>query len=336
MGTIAFRSGSTLVAGISRPVMNMRRGEKALQALGAVDVGGVSLRNPFMTASGTSGHDVELGSYMPLQKLGAVTAKSLFHEPWAGNPAPRVHVSESGMMNAVGLQGPGVTEWIQASLPKIESVGAAVVVSIWGRTVAEYVQAAEQLAGIEHRCIALEVNLSCPNLEGRSGIIAHDPSLAGQIISAVARVVRVPVWAKLSANTDRIVEVAVTVTDAGASALTLINTMLGMQIDVDSATYSLGNGGGGLSGPAIHPIAVRAVHDVRSALPEVSIVGVGGVASGADAVEMMMAGANAVQVGTATFARPDATWRIACEAAMIARSLGAHSWGDITSLVHKK
>jgi dihydroorotate dehydrogenase (NAD+) catalytic subunit len=144
------------------------------------------------------------------------------------------------------------------------------------------------------------------------------------------------VWAKLSANTDRIVEVAVTVTDAGASALTLINTMLGMQIDVDSATYSLGNGGGGLSGPAIHPIAVRAVHDVRSALPEVSIVGVGGVASGADAVEMMMAGANAVQVGTATFARPDATWRIACEAAMIARSRGARSWGDITSLVHKK
>jgi dihydroorotate dehydrogenase (NAD+) catalytic subunit len=316
--------------------MNIRRGEKALQALGGVHVGGVSLRNPFMTASGTSGHDVELGSYMPLQKLGAVTAKSLFHEQWAGNPAPRVHVSESGMMNAVGLQGPGVTAWVRDSLPKLESSGAAVVVSIWGRTVAEYVQAADQLAGVEDRCVALEVNLSCPNLEGRSGIIAHDPSLAGQIISSVSRATRLPVWAKLSANTDRIVEVAVTVTDAGATALTLINTMLGMQIDVETAEYSLGNGGGGLSGSAIHPIAVRAVHDVRSALPEISIVGVGGVASGKDAVEMMMAGANAVQVGTASFARPDATWRIACEAATIAASRGASTWADITSLVHKK
>ena len=316
--------------------MNIRRGEKALQALGGVHVGGVSLRNPFMTASGTSGHDVELGSYMPLQKLGAVTAKSLFHEQWAGNPAPRVHVSESGMMNAVGLQGPGVTAWVRDSLPKLESSGAAVVVSIWGRTVAEYVQAADQLAGVEDRCVALEVNLSCPNLEGRSGIIAHDPSLAGQIISSVSRATRLPVWAKLSANTDRIIEVAVTVTDAGATALTLINTMLGMQIDVETAEYSLGNGGGGLSGSAIHPIAVRAVHDVRSALPEISIVGVGGVASGKDAVEMMMAGANAVQVGTASFARPDATWRIACEAATIAASRGASTWADITSLVHKK
>jgi len=316
--------------------MNIRRGEKALQALGGVHVGGVSLRNPFMTASGTSGHDVELGSYMPLQKLGAVTAKSLFHEQWAGNPAPRVHVSESGMMNAVGLQGPGVTAWVRDSLPKLEASGVAVVVSIWGRTVAEYVQAAEQLAGVEDRCVALEVNLSCPNLEGRSGIIAHDPSLAGQIISSVSRATRLPVWAKLSANTDRIVEVAVTVTDAGATALTLINTMLGMQINVETAEYSLGNGGGGLSGSAIHPIAVRAVHDVRSALPEISIVGVGGVASGKDAVEMMMAGANAVQVGTASFARPDATWRIACEAATIAASRGARTWADITSLVHKK
>lgn len=317
-------------------MINMRRGARALEALGGVTVGGAHLQNPFMTASGTSGHDVELASYMPLHKLGAVTAKSLFHEVWVGNPSPRVHLAEAGMVNAVGLQGPGVTAWVRDSLPLLEQSRATSVVSIWGRTVAEYVQAAEQLRDAGQRVVALEVNLSCPNLEGRSGIIAHDPSLAGQIISSVARVAQVPVWAKLSANTDRIVEVATTVTDAGAASLTLINTMLGMQINVDDAKFSLGNGGGGLSGPAIRPIAVRAVHDVRSALPNVSIVGVGGIASGADAVEMMMAGANAVQVGTASFARPDATWRVACEAALIASKRGVQSWADITSLVHHK
>jgi dihydroorotate dehydrogenase (NAD+) catalytic subunit len=317
-------------------MMTMRRGERALEALGAVTIGDVCLQNPFMTASGTSGHDIELASFMPLHKLGAVVAKSLFHESWAGNPSPRVHLAQSGMINAVGLQGPGVAAWVRDSLPLLEHAHVTPIVSIWGRTVAEYVGAAEQLHSAGRRIAALEVNLSCPNLEGRSGIIAHDPSLSGNIISAVARVAQVPVWAKLSANTDRIVDVATTVSDAGASSLTLINTMLGMQINVHDATYSLGNGGGGLSGAAIHPIAVRAVHDVRSALPQVPIVGVGGISSGADAVEMMMAGANAVQVGTASFARPNATWRIACEAALIARSRGASSWTQITSLVHHK
>ena len=179
------------------------------------------------------------------------------------------------------------------------------------------------------------MNLSCPNLEGRSGIIAHDPTLASHIISAVNAVATVPVWAKLSANTDRIVEVATTVTDAGAHALTLVNTMLGMQIDVQTGRPTLGNGGGGLSGAAIHPIAVRAVHDVRIALPNSHIIGVGGISTGADAVEMMMAGANAVQVGTASFADPAATWRIAQEAALIAQKRGAASWEDILSLVHR-
>ncbi|MSZ54850.1 MAG: dihydroorotate dehydrogenase [Actinobacteria bacterium] len=313
----------------------MRRGASALEALGEVEVGGVVLANPFMTASGTSGHDVELGRYMPLHRLGAVVVKSLFHELWEGNPAPRVHVAQSGMMNAVGLQGPGVVSWCDTSLPLLEQQQVTVVASIWGRSVREYVLAAEQLQAVGNRVAAIEVNLSCPNLEGRSGIIAHDPSLAGEIVAAVSAIASVPVWAKLSANTDRIVQVATTVIDAGASSLTLINTMLGMQIDIGKRGYTLGNGGGGLSGPAIHPIAVRAVHDVRSALPEISIVGVGGIASGADAVEMMMAGANAVQVGTASFARPDATWRIACDAANIARQQGASTWSDIVNSVHR-
>ena len=316
-------------------MMNSRRAVAALRTLGAVSVGGVSLKIPFMTASGTAGHDVELNHYMPLHELGATVAKSLFHEEWAGNPSPRVHLARAGMLNAVGLQGPGVIAWLAESLPKLEAANATAIVSIWGRTVDEYSRAAEQLRTASHRIAAIEVNLSCPNLEGRSGIIAHDPSLAGQIISAVAARSDVPVWAKLSANTDRIVEVATTVTDAGALALTLVNTMLGMQIDVETGRPTLGNGGGGLSGPAIHPIAVRAVHDVRAALPSAQILGVGGISSGADAIEMMMAGANAVQVGTASFADPSATWRIAREAAMIAHKRGATSWSDITSLIHR-
>jgi dihydroorotate dehydrogenase (NAD+) catalytic subunit len=315
--------------------MNKRRGARYLEQMGGVVIGGVQFSNPFMTASGTSGKDIELGGYMPLDRLGAVVVKSLFHEPWDGNPSPRVHVASSGMMNAVGLQGPGVVAWVHESLPKLESVEATVVASIWGRSVHEYVLAAEQLVAAGNRIAAIEVNLSCPNLEGRSGIIAHDASLAGSIISAVCAQSRVPVWAKLSANTDRIVEVATTVSDAGASAVTLINTMLGMQIDVRTSQRTLGNGGGGLSGSAIHPIAVRAVNDVRLALPEISIIGVGGVASGADALEMMMAGANAVQIGTASFARPDATWRIACDAARKAHGLGAQSWSSIVNSVHR-
>lgn len=315
--------------------MRSRHAVAALRALGAVEVGGVSLKNPFMTASGTAGHDIELNSFMPLDQLGATVAKSLFHEPWPGNPAPRVHLARAGMLNAVGLQGPGVEAWLSDSLPKIEAIGATAIVSIWGRTVQEYTVAAEQIASASHRIAAVEVNLSCPNLEGRSGIIAHDTVLAGQIIAAVRSQLSVPVWAKLSANTDRIVDVATSVSDAGASALTLVNTMLGMQIDVTSGRPTLGNGGGGLSGSAIHPIAVRAVYDVRAALPGAHIIGVGGIASGADAVEMMMAGANAVQVGTASFAEPSATWRVAREAALIADKRGASSWSDLVSLVHQ-
>ncbi len=316
--------------------MSLRRGERALDALGGVTLGSAELRNPFMTASGTSGHDIELMPYMPLNKLGAVVVKSLFHESWPGNPAPRVHLAQSGMLNAVGLQGPGVHAWIKESLPRLENAKVPAVVSIWGRTIDEYVSAAKQLSSISSRLVALEVNLSCPNLEGRSGIIAHDPSLSGQIISHVSQVLNIPVWAKLSANTDRLVEVATTVVDAGASSLTLVNTMLGMQIDIATGAYSLGNGGGGLSGAAIHPIAVRAVHDVRQALPGVPIVGVGGISTGTDALEMMMAGATAIQVGTATFARPDALWRIACGAALRARSMGYTSWSDVTSLTHRR
>ena len=312
-----------------------RRGARILGDLGPVVVGGVELANPFMTASGTAGHDVELAAYMPLHKLGATTVKSLFHTAWEGNRAPRVHMASAGMMNAVGLQGPGVNAWIHDSLPKLHDHGVVVIASIWGRTLVEYVAAAEQLRAAGHQIAAIEVNLSCPNLEGRTGIIAHDEDLSAQIIAAVREVAMVPVWAKLSANTDRIVEIAQAVASAGADSLTVMNTMVGLQIDVASGRPTLGNGGGGLSGPAIHPIAVRAICDIRRAIPDIDIVGVGGIRSGSDAIEMMLAGANAVQVGTASFAEPRATWRIACEASLIAHHRGAKQWSDIASIAHE-
>lgn len=306
---------------------------KRWQSLGSVDVGGVTLSNPIMLASGTAGHGIELAPYMPLDALGAVVVKSLYHSEWPGNPSPRVHMTPSGMINAVGLQGPGVRSWLDNDLPRLISHDVTVIASIWGRSVADYAMAAEMLRDAPH-VAAVEVNLSCPNLEGRSSIFAHDPDLSAEVIAASLSCGR-PVWAKLSANTDRIIEIAGVVADAGASAVTLINTMLGMQITPTGAP-SLGNGGGGVSGPAIHPIAVRAVYDVSRAHPDLDVIGVGGVASGSDAIEMMMAGAKAVQVGTATFANPRAAHKILHQSARLLDRQGVSRWGDIVALAHRQ
>jgi dihydroorotate dehydrogenase (NAD+) catalytic subunit len=304
------------------------------RALGDVHVGGVTLKNPIMLASGTAGHGVELAPYMPLDALGALVVKSLYHEPWPGNPSPRVHLTPSGMINAVGLQGPGVRDWLTIDAPRLVEHDVTVIASIWGRSVSDYVKAAEMLREIPANVVAVEVNLSCPNLEGRSSIFAHDPSLSAEVIAA-SRVCGRPVWAKLSANTDRIVEIAGAVADAGASAVTLINTMLGMQI-TPNGKPSLGNGGGGVSGPAIHPIAVRAIYDVASAHPSLDIVGVGGVASGEDVIEMMMAGAKAVQVGTATFADPRSAHKILHHSARLLARQGVSRWSDIVAIAHRQ
>jgi len=266
-------------------------------------VGSVGLTAPVMTASGTAGHGDELAAYVDLSRLGAVVVKSLGAEPWAGNPAPRVHPTPSGMINSIGLQGPGVAAWRERELPAVLATGATVVASIWGRHVDDYAAAAAALAGCDPRVVAVEVNLSCPNLDGGSHLFAHDPVATAEAVDA-AGAAGLPRWAKLSANTDRVVEVAAAAAGAGAEAVTLINTLLGMAIDPLTRRPRLGGGGGGVSGPAIHPVAVRTVYDVHAALGDLPIVGVGGVASGEDAVELMLAGASAVQVGTATFADP--------------------------------
>ncbi len=320
-----------------RRILTRDRHRDEWESLGVVRLGGVEFRNPITTASGTAGHSDELGVYFPLSSLGAVVVKSLYHEPWAGNPAPRVRGTDAGMLNAVGLQGPGVTEWAAKDLPRLTASGSTVVASVWGRSVADYRRAAELLVPHVHHIAALEVNLSCPNLEGRSGIFAHDELLSREVISSVADVMKpteLPLWAKLSANTDRITAIAGAVQESGASAVTLINTLLGMHIDTNSRRPSLGAGGGGLSGAAIHPVAVRAVFDVRKAHPNLSIVGAGGVRTGDDAVELMMAGASLVQVGTATFANPRACHQVLLSAARRAKRLGFTSWTALVGAAH--
>ncbi len=298
----------------------------------SVQVGSVQLANPVMTASGTAGYGTELARYMDLASLGAIVTKSLSPFAWAGNPAPRVVGASAGMLNAVGLQNPGVSEWRQRELPRLARTGARVVASIWGRTVADYQEAAEALVGAG--LTALEVNVSCPNLEGRGQMFACDPAATAAAVSAAAAA-GVPLWAKLTPNVTDLVEIARAALDAGAEALTLINTVLGMSIDPITARPSLGVGGGGLSGPAIRPVAVRAIFDVRSALGNVPIVGVGGVAKGPHAAELMAAGACAVQVGTASFYDPRAPLRVLDELRQWLECHSVSAAAELTGRAHR-
>lgn len=293
-----------------------------------VRVGSIELRNPIMTASGTAGYGSELAPYFDLASIGAVVTKSIAAYEWAGNPAPRVHPTPQGMINAVGLQGPGLRHWLDHELPALKRCGATVVCSIWGRSVDDYRAAAELLAAAPPEVVAVEVNLSCPNLESRGSIFAHDAALSAEVMTATEGCGR-PRWAKLSPNTDRLVDVAAAVADVGAEAVTLVNTLLGLVVDPTTWRPALGNGGGGVSGRAIHPMAVRAVHDVRQALPHLPIVGVGGVASGWDAAELMIVGAQAVQVGTASFADPRACVRVRDELAELLTQRGIHRAIDL-------
>lgn len=308
---------------------------------GAVDlttaVGSVTLPNPVMTASGTAGHGAELAPYVDLGSLGAVVVKSLSAVAWAGNPPLRVHETTAGMINSVGLQGPGVEAWLEHDLPALEAAGARVVASIWGRSAAEYEAAAALLADAPASVVAVEVNLSCPNTEAARDLFAHSESATTDAMAATAACGR-PRWAKLSPNVTDVVAIAAAAHGAGASAVTLINTVMGMSIDPDTGAYRLGSGprGGGLSGPAIHPIAVRAVHDVHAALPTLPIVGVGGVATGRDAAELILAGACAVQVGTATFADPRAPARVLSELQAWAARAGRNTIAEHVGTAHEE
>ncbi len=304
---------------------------------GSVDmtatVGSVRLKSPVMTASGTSGYGSELGAYMDLDRLGAVVVKSMAVFEWPGNPAPRVCAGPASMINSVGLQGDGIRRWLDRELPQLVEHGATVVASIWGRTPADFEKAAIMLS-TAYGIAAIEVNVSCPNVEDRNRMFAHSPDATAGAVRAATQA-GLPLWVKLSANVADLLEIAASAIDAGAEGLVLINTLLGMAIDIDKRRYSLGSGprGGGVSGPAIRPVAVRAVHDVRRANPEVGIVGVGGISRGRHAVEMMMAGADAVEVGTATMLDPRAPMRVQRELKRWCRLHGIRRVADLTSAV---
>lgn len=310
-----------------------RRGSRGSVDL-SVEVGSVRLPNPVMTASGTAGHGAELGAYVDLAGLGAVVVKSLSAEPWPGNPPLRVHHTPAGMINSVGLQGPGVGAWLADDLPQLIDAGARVVVSIWGRTVDEYRAAAEAVAAAPPEVVAVEVNLSCPNLSGH-GIFAQSAADSAAVIEAAA-VCRRPRWAKLTALVTDLPAIAGAVLDAGAEALTLINTVPGLVVDLEGRRPVLGGGPGGVSGPAIHPVAVKAVSDCRVAHPHASIIGVGGIATGTDAVEMMMAGADAIQVGTATFADPRSVAKVLHQLESWCVDQGISRVADLTGAVHDR
>lgn len=280
-----------------------------------VELAGIALPNPIVAASGTFGHGDELAELCPPSGLGAVTTKSVAVFAHDGNPPLRVtEAPGGGMLNSVGLPGPGIDAWIAHDLPALEARGARVIASIWGRNVADFEKAAVALDAVAPRIIAVEVNLSCPNVEARANVFAHSADATREATRAVVESVHdVPVFAKLSPNVTDIVHIASAAVDAGARGLTLINTVMGLAVDAVARRAKLGNGGGGLSGPPIKPVALRAVHDVARALPATPIIGTGGVSTGEDAAEMMLAGAHAVGVGTATFAQPRATLRIVDE-----------------------
>jgi dihydroorotate dehydrogenase (NAD+) catalytic subunit len=305
-------------------------------------VGRVTLPNPVMTASGTSGHGAELAAYVDLSALGAVVVKSLSPEPWAGNPSPRVHEAAAGMLNSVGLQNPGIGAWLDDDLPALATCHARVVASIWGFTADDYGRAAKALAaaraaGQADAIVAVEANISCPNVEDGRRMFAHSCEATGAAIGAAVAGLDgtgLAVWAKLSPNVTDITSIAGAALEAGAEALTLVNTLMALAIDPDTGRSLLGGGGGGMSGPALHPVAVRAVFECRKAFASVPIVGVGGVTNGSDAAELLAAGADAVQVGTATFADPRAPVRVLAELSTWCRRHGVQRLTDLKGRAH--
>ena len=296
-----------------------------------VTLGPIELPNPVIAASGTFGHGAELAGVCDPARLGAVTVKSQAVFAWPGNPPPRLHPTVGGMMNAVGLQGRGVEHWLEHDLDPLLAAGARVVASIWGHSVDDYVAAARLVGPARDRLVAIELNLSCPNQQAGAAMFAHDARSTGEVVAAVVDAVAgLPVLAKLSGGVADLVEISGAAVVGGAAGLTLINTVRAFAVDAAARRPVLGSSGGGLSGPAIKPIALRAVHDVHAAHPGVPIVGTGGVTTGVDAVEMLLAGASAVGVGTATFAEPRATLRILDELDRWCRRHGVRAVRSLT------
>ena len=275
-----------------------------------VKLAGLNLRNPVMSASGTFGYGREFAEYMDLEKIGAFVTKGLSLKPRAGNPTPRIAETPGGMLNAIGLQNVGIEAFIKEKTPFLRSLNTPAIVNFFGGTVEEYAELASRLDEIPE-VAALEVNISCPNVKQGGIMFGTSPECAAQVISACRAAASKPLIAKLSPNVTDITTMARSCVNAGADALSLINTLTGMAVDLKRRRPTLANITGGLSGPAIKPVALRMVWQVARAV-DVPIIGIGGIMNAADALEFLLVGATAVQVGTANFVNPSAAQDIAC------------------------
>lgn len=275
------------------------------------DLGKLKLKNPVMTASGTFGYGKEYHDFYDISTLGAVMVKGIRMTPSHGNPTPRVAEVSSGMLNAIGLQGPGVDKFLHDDdyMPFLRKVGATVIVNIWGTTVEEYAEVAARLDAESNGIAALEINISCPNIKAGGVAFGTDLKLAYEVVSKVRKVTDLPLITKLSPNVTKISDFAKVVEDAGSDMVSLINTLTGMAIDIETRRPKIANLTGGLSGPAIKPIAVRMVYEVAKAV-NIPIIGMGGISNAADAIEFFLAGASAVAVGTANFVDPFAAPKV--------------------------
>ena len=271
----------------------------------SVDFAGIKLKNPVMTASGTFGSGMEYGEYVDLSRLGAIVTKGVSSTPWSGNPTPRVAEVPSGMLNAIGLQNPGVETFIARDLAALEKEDVVVGVNVCGHSREEYLEVVEALAD-QKRVDFLEINISCPNVKQGALAFGQDPREVEAITKAIKAKAKAPVIMKLTPNVTSIAEIAKAAEAGGADGISLINTLTGMKVDVERQKFLLANKTGGMSGPAVHPIAVRMVYEAAKAV-SLPIIGMGGITTWEDAVEMMLVGATAVSVGTANFMNPTAT-----------------------------
>ena len=272
-----------------------------------VNIAGVEWKNPVTVASGTFGSGAEFAEFVDLNRLGAVTTKGVANVPWAGNPTARVAETYGGMMNAVGLQNPGIDVFCERDIPFLRQYDTRIIVNVCGRSVEDYCEVVERLA--DEDVDMLEINISCPNVKEGGIAFGQDPRAAEEITKAVKKYAAQPVIMKLSPNVTSIAEMAKAVEAGGADAVSLINTITGMKIDIRRKAFLLANRTGGVSGPAIHPIAVRMVYEAANAV-KVPVIGMGGIASAEDAIELILAGASAVSVGTANFYDPAVTMEI--------------------------
>lgn len=293
--------------------------------------------SPVFTASGCASSGKELAQFFPLKDIGAVVTKSVMTKPRHGRPTPRMAETPSGMLNSIGLQGPGIDSFLAHDVPWLLEQKARVIVSIAGETIEEYSTLARKLRSVSGLS-AVEVNISCPNVENRGLVFACDPDASRRVIDGVRKTIggELPIIAKLSPDVTDLPTIAKGVVDAGADALALINTVLGMVINLDSMKPHLGGKTGGLSGPAIRPIAVRAIYQVHAALPTVPILGMGGVSSGRDALELILAGASGVSIGTASFGNPTAIIQVRDELRELLASRGFATLSQAVGYAHRE